>query len=279
MDNKALVKLWIDLSFDDLKSSRLLYDNSHYRTSYFFFQQAVEKANKVFGLVTDQITEKDFLEIGHDQIKIYRRGIVKKENEIKVLIKALDNYKKIKDDDLLGRNTFEIYQNSLNTSLRYIDGLKDKDLVKIPISDLEGALRELHAIERTKLWIPDKVDNKFKKIITKLANWMGNFETPEALLAQKQFLELLNNKKELKHYYKATKRMLHVTVDLSFICATLASCAVITIQHSSRTRYPTKGDNPFDIYTINLPLIQKQEKFMNLLEKALSKLNDFVNDV
>ena len=53
------VSIWIDLSLSDLKSSKLLYDNSQFRTSYFFFQQATEKANKALALLGGLLSETE----------------------------------------------------------------------------------------------------------------------------------------------------------------------------------------------------------------------------
>lgn len=49
-------------------------------------------------------------------------------------------------------------------------------------------------------------------------------------------------------------------------------CALLTIQHSTLTRYPENGKNPFEVYTSKLPLIKKQPLFMNLLEDAIKLL-------
>jgi len=63
-----------------------------------------------------------------------------------------------------------------------------------------------------------------------------------------------------------------MVIDLAFINLTLYFCAIITVQHSSLTRYPDDNVNPDMVYTKRLPLVKKQNEFMDLLDKALIKL-------
>ena len=67
-------------------------------------------------------------------------------------------------------------------------------------------------------------------------------------------------------------KMLKVTADFSFIFFSLCCSAMLTIQHSSLTRYPANGKDPLKIYTSKLPLVKKRLLFIELLQDALKKL-------
>lgn len=45
----------------DLKAAKVLNEKELYPQSIFYFQQSVEKANKAFALITNQVEEKDLL--------------------------------------------------------------------------------------------------------------------------------------------------------------------------------------------------------------------------
>src|SRR5258708_8408077 len=86
MDTKEIISMWIKLALSDLKSAKILYTQKQYRTSYFLFQQATEKANKAHALKFKFINEEDFKDIRHDQFKIDRRYYTKRIKELRTLI-------------------------------------------------------------------------------------------------------------------------------------------------------------------------------------------------
>jgi HEPN domain-containing protein len=267
------VKIWIDLSRSDLKSSKLLYDNGHYRTSYFFFQQAAEKANKAFAHFSGVLSDKEIRDTQHDQLKIYRKTMVKQEGEIKTLINALKPYPKVANHIVLQQAYFADYQQTLLQGFNVIDSLRNFDLVNIPTKDLTILLEQLNKVENTKLNFPRDFEVVLKKQMFGVAEWIGQFETQEAIDAKIEFckyMDSVDNEKEFNNLI--VKQMLPLLFDLTFVNLTLLFCAIITVQHSTLTRYPDDGINPDTIYTKRLPLVKKQIEFMNLLDKALLKI-------
>lgn len=85
------IEVFLNLTKDDLKSSKLLYKENQYRTSYFFFQQAVEKANKAYGLHSGLIGENDLQKISHDQFKIHKKDLINQEEEYKKFLLLFEN--------------------------------------------------------------------------------------------------------------------------------------------------------------------------------------------
>jgi HEPN domain-containing protein len=267
------VKLWTELALSDLKSSQLLHDNKHFRTSYFFFQQAAEKANKAFVLFAGQLTQKDFKDIQHDQLKIYRKTIVKQENELKTLIQGLEPLEKISDHKLVSTTNLKQYSKSLLDSVQHIDSLRNYDLINISVVDLNYLLRQLKTIKETKIKIPVNYEKKFKNVMLSVADWVGQFETQEAIEGKKEIMNFINNKEQSKQLWEVlVNQIFPLMIDLVFINLTLYFCAIITIQHSSLSRYPDNDRSPENIYIPKLPLVKKQKEFMNYLQDAISKL-------
>lgn len=272
-DLQNKVAYWIKIALGDLGSSRTLYEARHYRTSYFLFQQASEKANKAFALYANFATEEELSKIGHDQFKLYRKELVKQEKEIKLLHSTVQTLPpSARDHEMMGLDTVNSVLTSHLELIKIIDSLRDRDLVNLSSVELNQMYKLLIALRRPEIRIPRKPPAEFKKIILKIADWAGNFQTPEALNTRKEFEEMANDAGKSKELYDIMIKMLKVTASFSFIFYTLCTCAVLTIQHSSITRYPSNGKDPLKIYTSKLPLIKKQLLFMDLLQEALKKL-------
>jgi HEPN domain-containing protein len=266
-------KLWMDLARSDLKSSRVLHDSGHYRTSYFFFQQTAEKANKAFAHFAGLLSEKEFKDIQHDQLKIYRKTIAKQEAEIKTLVQVLEPYPKVSNHQILQLTNFRDYQKALSEGLCFIDTLRGYDLVNIPVQDINFILRQLNTVKNTKLKIPRNFEDVLKNQVVGVADWLGQFETQEAIFAKTAILGFIDDPDKSKEIYDIiVKQILPMVIDLAFVSLTLYFCAIVTIQHSSLTRYPDNNVNPDNLYTKKLPLVRKQKEFMDLLDKALHKL-------
>lgn len=271
------ISIWINLAISDLTSSRILYEVGQFRTSYFLFQQATEKANKAFALYADLIQEDELADIRHDQFKMYRRSIVKQEAELKHFIAVTETLpSKIKNHEMFGFNTVQSVHKGQVEIIRLIDGLKNRDLINISSVELNKIYKELFTSTNTKIILPKNFDRKFQQTILKLADWVGDFETPEAIAARKEYLKIVNDKKKSKELFAVMVKVLKITTDFAFIFCTLVVCGLLTIQHSSLTRYPVQGQNPLDIYTSKLPIIKKQPLFMELLKRVLVKMKELV---
>ena len=89
-----------------------------------------------------------------------------------------------------------------------------------------------------------------------------------------------NTKNEDEFYYikydeklfESLKTVIYPMFDIMFINFTLYICAILTIQHSSLTRYPSDGINPERIYNRKLPIVNKQMEFIELLTEAISRM-------
>lgn len=265
-------KKWVDIALDDLKSSRALYNTGHFRASYFLFQQASEKANKAFALLTGSISPEKLSDIKHDQLKIYRSNLVKEEADIKSLAKILAVHPHTAGHNILNGPQLSSYGKSLAKNISFIDKVKDLDFVNISLSDINYLYRELIKLENLKIKRSKTFDTTFKKYWKNLAEWIGGFNTSEALEAKNEYLKVIENEASIEELNSAALKMSELLLELAFVQYTFYFCAILTIQHSSLTRYPLNGKDPMTIYTRHLPLVKKQPVFMDLLEKAIHKL-------
>lgn len=267
-----LANLLLDISSSDLKSAKLLHKNGHYRTSYFFFQQSVEKANKAFGLYGNLISEEDLSKIQHNQFKIYYHYLKKQEEKNRNFIKVLELFPKVKNHKLTTTVNFQSVNASFKKTISFIDGLHNQDLIHIPETELKAILKEIKEIVKTELKLPKNAQEKFRERMYQLADWIEQFGTPEGFSSKKELEELLNDSEKSKEFYNVMKTIIPFTIDILFIHSTLSICAYLTIQHSSITRYPVDDINPLALYNAELSLIRMQPKFMKVLEKAIDRL-------
>lgn len=84
--NNLSSEIWLDIAESDLYASKILYEKKQYRVSYFLFQQASEKANKAYALISNQFTETQFENIQHKQFKIHRNLIEVQKKKIDSLL-------------------------------------------------------------------------------------------------------------------------------------------------------------------------------------------------
>ncbi|MCG8860082.1 HEPN domain-containing protein [Tenacibaculum finnmarkense] len=269
---KQIIKIWIDIAKSDLSSSKILYKNEKYRNSYFLFQQASEKANKAYALLNKTLSEKELSKVQHDQTKIYRKSVIEQQKSIVETVELIDNFKipsfpKTYDEIIANYNT------SLKKSISYIDSLRNCDLVNISYKELDENLNLLKELRNFKIILPENFKDLMKSKITELINWISQFNTENAKQTETEFRNLLNNNKESEEFFNImTDKILPLMYEVTYVSYTLFTCAILTIQHSSLTRYPSDGIDPENIYVKELPIINKQMEFIFLLEECLTKI-------
>jgi len=268
------VSIWIELSFSDLKSSKLLYENGHFRTSYFFFQQATEKANKALALLGGLLSENEMKEsIKHDQLKIYRKTVIKQGNQIKSFINVLKLYPEHENNEIIPKSRIENFQQSLLHTVSLIDSFRNYDLTNISTTDLSFILEKLRMLRNLKIDLSQNVEILFKQKFLQIADWIGHFKTPQALKTKMELIEMINNQEQSDKFYNTVvNEFVPLIIDTIFMVSTLLCCAIITIQHSSSTRYPESDVSPEKIYNKCLPIVENQPQFMELLESSLGIL-------
>ena len=273
-----LAKNLLRLSLGDLESAMVLYEQQQFRNSYFCFQQSAEKANKAFGLFTGVITEDELLKIGHKPSKIYKKGLAGQQNKLDEFESALDRLPHLKNHQFVRNMDLDKFKKYLKSGLVQIDSLQGLDLVNIPTPDLNSYLRDLRQLETVKITIPKKDSLNFKSEMLVLADWIGTMGTTEALAGKGEFETMLNDESKFSEFTSILENhILPAYFDILFIQITFGTCAIITLQHSTLTRYPDEKGDPDDIYVKTLPLVKKQPQFMTFLEKALVKFKLYLS--
>jgi hypothetical protein len=134
----------------------------------------------------------------------------------------------------------------------------------------------LHSLSKR---IPQNIEEQFVNKLKESFDWIGNWKVPQLQEEKKEFEAFTSEKNQIHIIFKAITKAQKAIIDIPFIFKTLYFCALITIRHSSLTRYPNfeKELNPIEIYNRKLPIIRKQPDFMELLDKAISKLLKLVD--
>lgn len=264
------VKIWTDISLSDLNSSRLLYEKRHYRTSYFLFQQASEKANKALALLGGEFTEKELRNFSHDQLRIYKETSLKKDIKINRLLSLFEQHPKISNHKIIEKTNFIGFNKSLKDGVNCIVNLKEYDLVHISTKNLNLLLKQLTIFKNTQIEIPINFESAFKTTMLDVADWIGQFGTEKAISDKTNLEKLISDEKQSNQLCDLMiNRIFPLLIDLVFVNMTLYMCAIITIQHSSLTRYSEENINPDLIYTKRLPIVKKQKEFMDLLNEVI----------
>lgn len=271
---EKLEKILYNIAKEDLTVAKYLYKKRKYSQSLFYFQQSVEKANKSFALINGIIQPKELLsKVGHDTLNIYRKSIDSRTKEIEESILSISKFPQAKEHEYF--NTIKDYQKELITGQQFLKNIKNKDLTKLPVMDLHYILDQLEDMSKTKVpaFSSDMVVELDKSFKTYL-DFMGSFGSEKALQEKAELEKELENPINKEKIIELIKLMLQTVIDAGFINYTLYFCAIITMPHVSKTRYPfmDSKSNPLKIYNRNHPLVKLQPHFMQLMRKALKKM-------
>lgn len=259
----------------DIKASKILYKNRLYAQSYFYFQQATEKATKAVALSLDMSTAKGVFKMGHDIFKLHRKNILtaKRDKQLAVdLTKALPF---METSGLIEAKKLQEQIKSTDESIVFFDNMKEYDLINISARDINHFLKNIEALELKTAKIPEdlesKIDGLFIPFIEKLeqhesktAQYMGR--EMRAALKSDEFGQFIR-----EHFADVIKSFVHIL----YAHTVLYFSGFLTIQHSSKSRYPDTDNpsiNPLATYTKKLPVIKYQPQFLEHLERAVKAI-------
>lgn len=263
----------------DLEASKVLYENRLYPQAIFHFQQSVEKANKVFALITKQVKENELLKkIGHDTMNIYDKSTryLKKEYEqIKENLNMLPELKTIKifkgfniDKNL---RHLEIYSSRIK---KIKEG--KKELIYISSWDIRHFLKEIESAKKdsakakrdiTKFKITGRDWNKMKKDMLEMYDVFSKFDPK--LKESKSNLESTDMKLLVENSIKSLIEPISIIISISIA---LFYLAIVTLPHVSITRYPQNDLTPEKIYTKKLPIVKMLPKLIEVQADVLNEL-------
>lgn len=263
----------------DLQAAKVLHENELHPQSIFYFQQSVEKANKAFALITNQVEEKDLLkEIGHESINIYQKSIqhqIKRYEQLKENLKRIPELKKTKflENFDINRN---LRQLDLNLSEIYKIKKDKKELIYISQWEIRRILKEIKSaneeLEKSKkkisnFKITDRVWNKMKKEMLELYDSLSKYN-PLQIEEAKNNLQSNDMKLLVERYIKSLIEPMSI-IPLSI---SLYYLAIVTLPHAIIARYPQNGLTPVNIYTIKLPIVRMLPELINVQANVLKEL-------
>ncbi|MBJ6368579.1 HEPN domain-containing protein [Snuella sedimenti] len=265
-------KKWIDIAINDLKASEILYNNEHFSQSYFYFQQATEKANKAYWLLNGVLKEGDFKKISHNQLKPLRKSISNQISDFDLLDSLDEKFSFITENPLFENiNLLEQKQN-LQFTLSHIDKIHNQKDMDFDESEIKEFLNVLGELESFRLEFPENFSSIFRKNLNLLIKWFENFDTPKAKESIEALNEVLND--DFDSFILVVKDICINMIELAYATFVLIICSFLTNKHSNSTRYPEElnGQSPLDFYNNNLSIVRYQSYFIKHLETALSKL-------
>ncbi len=272
-DNLILFRL----SLGDLAAARCLYREGLYRQSLFMFQQASEKANKGFAVLAGEVHETKVRKYSHRQLSIYNDITRKKKEEIAKIRQAIEAFPHTQSF-VLPMLDFEAHQNLMEIASQELSQWEQNKKHGFSVRELNVLISEIKESEAFEFIKSRNIKAQLKKHCSVLANWVGKFATPQGFAYQNELQETVNNKKKLQELTDSVFKLSVLQIQLVFSQFTLIACALITNNHSTSTRYSDDNIDPDEVYTLKLPIIRKQEIFMNMLEQAINRITNILQN-
>lgn len=266
----------LSIAKSDLRASKVLYQAKCFSQAYFSFQQAVEKTTKAFGLTLNIITIEELFHVGHDQFKIYRKVIKQSEEKIESHLKSIEPYHEAKNHPIHQDLQIEKIPESADKARRFFDSLKNTDLVNVDEETVDYCISEISSLEKHERHLDVlKHETELTNRMMQVADWIGSFGTPHALVAKDELIQFFNDKTKRDEFYKLISDYMWLFIDFAYIQVTLYFFALLTIQHSSQTRYISKdGTNPVELYTERLPVISRLPRMHEQMEKVIERFEN-----
>lgn len=272
MENNKVANL-IKIALSDCDAARALYAASCYPQAYFMFQQAVEKGTKAIGLMLGTIDEQDLLKINHDAFKIHRRMNVESGNSVNDAMKNMELFPGVKSHPFAQMLDFNAAQGSIIQSRQFIDSLRNRDLKNIDEKMVEEIL-EIVTQYRSLIdgirFDKTEIESALNQGIDFITAALATYDVPEI----KNALATACKSEEVQAILQQNMVVAKdVSLNLHLVHNTLFLFGLLTIQHSSSTRY--EGDdnvNPLEFYTKDFPPIKKLPQLLDLLKDVLTRL-------
>lgn len=280
--NVTLAAELLKVAKADIKASKVLYENRLYAQSYFYFQQATEKATKAVALSLEMSTAKDSFNMRHNIFKLHRKNILdaKRNNQLTVdLAKALPF---METSGLIETEKLQKQIKSTDESLAFFDSMKQYDLINIPAGDITHFLKNIETLELKRTKIPEDLESKINGLFMPFIEKLEQHESKAAQYMGREMRDALKREEFgqfiREHFADIIKSFVHIL----YAHTVLYFAGFLTIQHSSKSRYPdtdNPGISPLTIYTQKLPVVKYQPRFLEHLEKAVNAIERNLHDI
>ena len=270
---KERITDWLDIARSDIEASKLLYKEGLFAQSYFYFQQACEKSNKAFWMLNGLVTQDGLRAIGHDQIKPLKSHYQEQMKHIR----GISNFEKdgisLTQSPLFSDLDLQGYSKDLAAHIEELGSLKNKDLSKVTTADLDEWSNTIKDLEEAEVSLPDNFLDLIKEKMIANMKLLESFTGDAAENEKKEWLDFIEKTGD-EQLMAIFKKVLDDILELSSISVILYTCTILTVQHSSKTRYPESPHwtNPLDFYQPSLTIVERQMEFLEHLNKALARL-------
>ncbi|NMG83553.1 MAG: HEPN domain-containing protein [Methanosarcinales archaeon] len=279
-----LAEEYLKIAKKDLKATKILYENKLYAQALFYFEQSVEKANKVLALTSNKYSEKDMINFNHDVTRIYKDNIIEQKRRYENLSRNLNQISELKNTEFVKNFDIESRKKECEEFLRNLAEIQTErnDLIFISTWEIRDILTEISENDKE---IKDSIKSVSNFRLTE-NDWeeMKNdifkqFENPNNNnLASSLQKEMDDSKLSIQELETGLKKMYLQMIHLMSVSSYLYHLGILTLPHAVIARYP-KGDlSPMDIYNQKLPIIKYLPDLIEQHSKALKILNKYYNE-
>lgn len=157
---KQLINELLEIAKKDIEASSLLYKQKLYAQSYFYFQQATEKATKAYFLFLDLIDGKKVFDVRHDLFKLHRKILIESQQNNTNALMLLDVFPFFQISGSFEKRTIKDHIKSAQEGMSFFDSLKQIDLINIPAKDIQLFLINTESLKIKKLKMPVDFEEK-----------------------------------------------------------------------------------------------------------------------
>lgn len=229
----------------DLEASKILYERERYPQATFLFQQTIEKAAKVFGILYADLSEKELKSgktVGHNSVRVYEHTTRKFADSIKEQREAAAReYEKAAEVDL-----------ELTEIMKELNG---------DLNRLEDCARSM--ADKTQMTSHNSITIYRDLSVEQLNDFIQRNEQYENFVIENRKLALtpLSDGEMVKRW------------DFNGALSSLYLLSLITQPHAIASRYPEGDFDPLEFYTPDRPLIQALPSLYRIADRTIDRLH------
>jgi len=275
----------------DLEAAKCLYEKELYLQAVFYFQQSVEKANKSWALALDIIKEEEVTSVRHDPFKIYIKSLLEQKKRLEMNIETIKKVPELKKTKFMSNLDFEEYYKGVAELLTEVekyykvkgDSIREikfsgelSEYAFIPEGVIRSILDQLNELELLEIYQKEISEKDFIKHKESFIEFLDAFRprNPKKIDELKEDVEKSFTLELQKEIINELFQSFSIK-NFRYVCSSLYLLSLIMLPHAIVTRYPVNNHDPLKFYNKNLPLIQLFDDMVKIMEKTLSKMENF----
>lgn len=236
--NEALATQLLKVAKTDIKASKVLYENQLYAQSYFYFQQATEKATKAVALSLEMSTAKDTFNMRHNVFKLHRKNIQAATREKQLAVDLAKALPFMESSGLIETKKLQMQIKSTEQSATFFENMKDYDLINIPARDINLFLKNIESLELKRAKIPEDLENRIEGLFMPFIEKMERHESKAAQYMAKEMRAAFKSEEFGQFIREHFADVIKTTIHFLYAHAVLYFSGFLTIQHSSKKQIP-----------------------------------------